>query len=310
MVLCACASAVGSAAALAIMAWGSGTNGLVAGPAPTLSCNAPAVTFDAGIPADWTVVDNEGGGVVWTDVKSSLEEGNYTGGKNDAASVSSDYFNDVNGQTEFDTELRTPAFSVAGHESASLQYRTNYQRVSGPPMDRDYLDVDIRAESGSDWTNLLHWQEDHGTFRSTPGVAVDVNLSAYTTAGTLTARWHYYDPHKGDDDWYAQVDEVLLRCWVTAPWGDLDCDDAVNSVDALKVLRHAAGLSVSHDEPCPEPAATVNAGGIAEKPMGDVDCDGIINSVDALKVLRHRSGLPVAQTQPCPAVGTSVDLYF
>src|SRR5207253_2947139 len=36
----------------------------------------------------------------------------------------------------------------------------------------------------------------------------------------------------------------------TAGAGNVDCSNAVNSADALKVLRFAAGLSVAQTEPC------------------------------------------------------------
>ena len=35
-------------------------------------------------------------------------------------------------------------------------------------------------------------------------------------------------------------------------WGDVDCDGAINPVDALKLLRHDAGLSVQQEEGCPQ----------------------------------------------------------
>jgi hypothetical protein len=35
-------------------------------------------------------------------------------------------------------------------------------------------------------------------------------------------------------------------------FGDVDCDSDVDSVDALKLLRHVAGLSVSQNDPCPD----------------------------------------------------------
>ncbi len=80
--------------------------------------------------------------------------------------------------------------------------------------------------------------------------------------------------------------------------GDVDCNLAVNSVDALKELRFVAGLGVSQPEGCP---AIGSAGGNI---WGDVDCNGVVNSVDALKVLRHVAGLNVSQDEPCPNIGT------
>ena len=39
--------------------------------------------------------------------------------------------------------------------------------------------------------------------------------------------------------------------------GDVDCSGAVDAVDALKILRHVAGLSVSQNEPCPDIGSSV-----------------------------------------------------
>jgi hypothetical protein len=64
--------------------------------------------------------------------------------------------------------------------------------------------------------------------------------------------------------------------------GDVNCSGTLNAVDALGVLRKAAGL--------PAPPCTFN---------GDVNCDGKLNAVDALLILRVAAGLnpqPVA----CP----------
>ena len=96
--------------------------------------------------------------------------------------------------------------------------------------------------------------------------------------------------------------------------GDVDCDDDVDSVDALKVLRHVAGLPVSQTEPCDDIGTSLARVGLKSDPpsvggageltrVGDVDCDRDIDSVDALKVLRHVASLPVAQTEPCQDIG-------
>jgi hypothetical protein len=73
-------------------------------------------------------------------------------------------------------------------------------------------------------------------------------------------------------------------------WGDADCNGSVNAVDALKVLRHSAGLPNILPLGC-----TFN---------GDVDCSGQTNAVDALKLLRHSAGLPNTVPVGCTAIGS------
>jgi DNA-binding beta-propeller fold protein YncE len=82
--------------------------------------------------------------------------------------------------------------------------------------------------------------------------------------------------------------------------GDVDCNGGVSSVDALKLLRDNAALSVTQTEPCP------GIGSLSPL-FGDVDCSGGVNSVDALKVLRDNAALSVTQVEPCPDIGTAVN---
>jgi hypothetical protein len=86
--------------------------------------------------------------------------------------------------------------------------------------------------------------------------------------------------------------------------GDLDCDDDVDSVDALRVLRHVAGLGNNLPQGC-EPLGRVAAAG---GPKGDLDCDDDIDSVDALRILRHVAGLGNNLPQGCPPVGDSREI--
>jgi len=80
--------------------------------------------------------------------------------------------------------------------------------------------------------------------------------------------------------------------------GDVDCDGDADAVDALKVLRHVAGLPVSKGLGCPEIESQV-----AGHPFGDVDCDGDVDAVDALKILRYVASLPVTQEPSCVHIG-------
>ncbi len=69
-------------------------------------------------------------------------------------------------------------------------------------------------------------------------------------------------------------------------------------MDALKELRHVAGLSVSQTGDCP------HIGDQVASIWGDVDCNGNVNAVDALKILRFIAGLSVSQNGDCPDIGT------
>ena len=70
--------------------------------------------------------------------------------------------------------------------------------------------------------------------------------------------------------------------------GDTDCDEDVDTVDGLFVLRDVAGFP---------PSKCID--------NGDVDCDEDRDSVDALGILRDVAALPPLQQQePCADIGT------
>jgi hypothetical protein len=79
----------------------------------------------------------------------------------------------------------------------------------------------------------------------------------------------------------------------------VDCNATVDSVDALKVLRRNASLSVNQEEPCLDIGLETAVGAL----MGDVDCSDAVNSVDALKILRFNAILTVVQGPGCGLIG-------
>jgi hypothetical protein len=87
-------------------------------------------------------------------------------------------------------------------------------------------------------------------------------------------------------------------------WGDHNCANGPDPIDALLTLRHDAGLGANTGD-CPEFGAAVPASGPALT-WGDVDCDGQISPIDGLKLLRHDAGLPVQVEEGCPEIGDSV----
>jgi dipeptidyl aminopeptidase/acylaminoacyl peptidase len=83
--------------------------------------------------------------------------------------------------------------------------------------------------------------------------------------------------------------------------GDVDCDGAANSIDALKILRYVAGLTVSFSSPCLQIGEEY--GDDPVRLWGDLDCNNDISAVDALKALRFVAGLSVTQNEPCVNLG-------
>jgi len=87
-------------------------------------------------------------------------------------------------------------------------------------------------------------------------------------------------------------------------WGDLDCNNLINPIDSLKVLRGDAGLGVTYlATDCPQFGAAIPAS-VPATPWGDIDCSGQVNPVDSLKTLRHDAGLSVGQADVCPEIGS------
>ncbi len=93
--------------------------------------------------------------------------------------------------------------------------------------------------------------------------------------------------------------------------GDVDCDYDVDSVDALKILRYVAGLSVQQNEPCPDIGnwhvmlETASGTDIEQElgGFGNNDCDNNVDSVDAQRILNYVAGFyPHCETSY--AVGT------
>jgi hypothetical protein len=90
-------------------------------------------------------------------------------------------------------------------------------------------------------------------------------------------------------------------------WGDNNCSESADPVDALLTLRHDAGLEAETNE-CPEMGQIVDVQGASLHPWGDVDCSDEIDPVDGLKILRYDAGLEVDQTLGCPEIGDEVTI--
>lgn len=97
-------------------------------------------------------------------------------------------------------------------------FLANYQDKSPSPAG-NFLsgsDVFLFGESfdgGVTVANRISWDEDHGSFRSTPGQAVTVDLSGLLGPFEVNfvLVWIYLDQSAPNvSDWYAQVDDVVV----------------------------------------------------------------------------------------------------
>lgn len=97
---------------------------------------------------------------------------------------------------------------------------------------------------------------------------------------TLQTATTYYIYISSTEDGYIQVGSFdVVASWVEGTYtlGDVNEDGAINSSDAVQILRYAAGLT-SYIESDTEVVA-------------DINMDGSINSSDAVQVLRYAAGL-------------------
>ncbi len=83
--------------------------------------------------------------------------------------------------------------------------------------------------------------------------------------------------------------------------GDVDCNEDVDSLDALKILTSLVAPSSVQSGTCFQVGFEI--GGYM---VGDVDCDGTVDSIDGLMILRFVAGLDVIQQPSCPSISSSV----
>jgi len=162
--------------------------------------------FEGGIPADWTVIDSGSGGAFWTVTGSDscATTGNWSNGSGLAACANSDF---TGSATILDTEMITACYDYTGASNSSLAFTANYRDLAAG---QDLFEVDYSTDGGTNWTNILSWDETHGAISSTPGEDVSLDTSALDGAAGAQFRYHFYDDNGGGWDWYAVVDDVTL----------------------------------------------------------------------------------------------------
>lgn len=172
-------------------------------------------TFDAGIPASWTIVDNhilnpalpDFSAVPWT--TNDMEGlGNYTNGTPSLAATAAS----INHPGQYDISLITPTFELnAGSDGRSIGYDVNYNRADG----FEFFDTNLSINGGP-WIAMVHETSDVGAPYSTgpPRVRVGIDLTFFGAAVSDLARveFRYYSTFLLPMvlNQYVQIDNVRI----------------------------------------------------------------------------------------------------
>lgn len=154
-------------------------------------------------PPGWTVTNDVAGSPTIWKFNSDWNQDNWTGGTGRAADISSGGTPSYRGG--HDSSLITPPIAITALGGATtLTYKANYSVISST----DTLDLDISADGGNSWRNILRWTSDRGGFQQLPGENVRLPLAQYLPAtGTFQLRWRKYNSTR---TFYAQLDDVAM----------------------------------------------------------------------------------------------------
>lgn len=167
--------------------------------------------FNAGIPADWQVIDISGSSnVLGWDVNTAIVEngnvrGNFTTGDGTAAHIDSRAFGAFGGNA--DVSLNSPEFTVP--ENGSLSFAHSFRSID----DFDFAHVEITNDGGSTWNSLATFEDSVGvsppspfTLNANTGVLTTIDLEDYEF-DDVEIRFRYESLNQG---FWWQVDNVQV----------------------------------------------------------------------------------------------------
>ena len=153
--------------------------------------------FDHGLPAGWTVTDNNGSGTTWrfgAAFESVLGERipNRTGGVGGFAIGQS-----PGNSVSIDTTLTTPVFDLTGVDEPVIGFRQHYTTII------ENADVDLSLDGGATWQNVLHQNRSAQGPRETL-----VPIPQAAGQSQVRVRFHYFPARFNSAMW--QLDDVYV----------------------------------------------------------------------------------------------------
>ena len=157
--------------------------------------------FNSGMPATWTVTDNNSSGVVWE--ASDIGPGGYTLDDYDGLfAIVTSYSN-----TFPNTDLISPSIDLSNYSSATLYYNFNYQDFALNPTDSGL--VYISGDGGSTWTLM----NAYGAADTPPGginaiLPDSASLNSVVGSSDVKIKFHY-EVETGES-WFFSVDDIIV----------------------------------------------------------------------------------------------------
>ena len=156
--------------------------------------------FNNGMPATWTVTDNNGSGVVWmTD-----EEGpsGYT-----LDDFDSEFAIVISNSNTFpNTDLISPSIDLSNYSSATLYYNFNYQDFALNPTDTG--SVYISGDGGTTWLLMNVYDDDTPTGGFDDVLSDTVSLDSVVGNPDVRIKFHY--EVESGESWFFALDDIIV----------------------------------------------------------------------------------------------------
>ncbi len=193
--------------------------------------------FEAGT-GGWTTVDGDGGGYTWERVDTDVSGCDAGGASGWRMGIDDDDNNDDN----VNDQLISPVIDCTGRENVLLDFDGDFEDFGG----HGEFWVNVSADGGSTWTNVLYQTEDldpagYGTgFNQDPRLPLDISAYADNNPN-FVVKFTYSDTDETGASgwaWGAQVDNIRLveqpaisgvtsgfntseyRVWYNGHWSD------------------------------------------------------------------------------------------
>ena len=157
--------------------------------------------FNSGIPATWTITDNNSSGIVWEALDTGPSA--YTLDDYDGLfAIITSYSN-----TFPNSDLISPSIDLSNYSSATLYYNFNYQDFALNPTDSGL--VYISGDGGSTWTLM----NAYGAADTPPGgtnaiLPDSASLNSVVGSSDVKIKFHY-EVETGES-WFFSVDDIIV----------------------------------------------------------------------------------------------------